>query len=540
MKILPSLAALGLPALLVAQNASVSVLHGVPGLPAPVEVFANGGRLFAFDYGQQRGPLSLPPGAYALDVRLNGASILSTNANVTAGADIAVIAHLDANGTPRLSSFGNSLQALTLPKSRLSVRHTAQAPAVDVILRQNGAIVAVIPNLANGSESVADVAPGDYTAQLNVAGTSTVAFGPIDVVLEDGYGYGLFAVGTALTPTFRLLTQRVDLAARVTVAHGIPGLPAPVTVRANGGNLFSFAFGDVRGPLVVGPGSYTFDVVLNGTPVLARNATLARGDDVTIAAHLDATGGLLLSSFANDTAPIPNGHARLTVRHLAQAPAVDAVVDNGPTNLAVVPGLANGQQAVTDVPRGNFTVSLFAAGTTTRAFGPAGFRPQEHVAYQFLAVGSIAGGTFRVLVLQQDLAPAVAASIGTRVGGSGCGPQIAASPASFDFGQPWLLQVTGAPASGMALVNFGDSITAAGSLTLPFSLQPFGSAAGCALHTNVLATLMASTDAQGRLDVEYLVPRALSGTLPPVYFQVGVLGTSGAFPWLTSQYLELR
>ena len=32
-----------------AQDATLTVLHGVPGLPAPVEVFANGNSLFSFE-----------------------------------------------------------------------------------------------------------------------------------------------------------------------------------------------------------------------------------------------------------------------------------------------------------------------------------------------------------------------------------------------------------------------------------------------------------------------------------------------------------
>ena len=44
-------------ATLPAQDARLTVLHGVPGLPAPVQVFANGNQLFSFEYGEQRGPL---------------------------------------------------------------------------------------------------------------------------------------------------------------------------------------------------------------------------------------------------------------------------------------------------------------------------------------------------------------------------------------------------------------------------------------------------------------------------------------------------
>lgn len=522
-----------------AQDAKVSVLHGVPGLPAPVQVFANGGLLFSFDYGEQRGPLSLPAGAYALEVRLNGSTILSANANVAAGLDYSVIANLNATGTPQLSVFQNGLQAQTLPSSRLYVRHTAQAPAVDIRLLQNGATVATIPNVTNGQEAVANVAPGTYGVQINVAGTTTVAFGPADVRLENGVGYGVFATGVALQPSFRLLTQRVPLATQVNVVHGIPGLPAPVSVTANGATLFSFDFGDVRGPLVVGPGTYNFGVVLNGVQVLTRTDTVARGDDVTIVAHLDATGGNVLSAFANDTTVPAGGNARVTVRHLAQAPAVDVVVENVNLPLATIPNLTNGQSATALLPLGNLRVSLRAAGTTTTVFGPVGFRPMAGLAYQFIAVGSLTGGTFGVEVLQRDLNAAVPGRITSSVLGWNCGPTIASVPSTFDYGELVAVQASGAAANAMAIINFGNSNTTLSGVPLPLALAPLG-APGCFLNTNVLATTGAVASPAGIVRFEYTVPTSLFGLLTPLYFQVGSMTPANPLGFVTTEALEIR
>ena len=148
-----SLAALLVLAAVPAQDATVTVLHGIPGLTAPVDVFANGAQLFTFDYGDQQGPLTLPPGNYALEVRQNGNTLLSLNAALAANIDYSVIANLDASGTPQLNAFGNALDNVALPTSRLYVRHTAAAPAVDVILEQNGTTVATIPGVTNGNEA---------------------------------------------------------------------------------------------------------------------------------------------------------------------------------------------------------------------------------------------------------------------------------------------------------------------------------------------------------------------------------------------------
>ncbi|MFO0276917.1 MAG: DUF4397 domain-containing protein, partial [Planctomycetota bacterium] len=526
-------------ALLPAQDAKVTVLHGVPGLPAPVQVFANGNQLFSFDYGEQRGPLSLPAGAYQLDVRLNGSTILSTTANVAAGLDYSVIANLTAGGTPTLSAFANGLTPPTLPGARLYVRHTAQAPAVDVLLEQNGATVATIPNVVNGSSVVADVAPGTYSVRLNVAGTTTTAFGPAPVALENGNGYAVFATGVALTPSFRLQVQPVALTTRVNVVHGIPGLPAPVTVTANGSPLFSFDYRDVRSQLVVPPGTYNFGVLLNGSQVLGRTDTVGRGDDVTIVAHLNAAGSPTLSAFANDLSALPALSSRVTVRHLAQAPAVDVLVQpvNGPQ--ITIPNLTNGTSVTTTYGIANTALRLAPAGSTTAVFGPVGFRPQINIGYQFFAVGSLAAGNFTVLSLQRDLTPAVPAEIGTTVGGWNCGPTISATPANFAYGQAFRVRASGGNANAMAIVQFGDSRTSFNGGPLPVSLAGFG-APGCFLNISCIANLMAVADNTGAVDFDFTVPRAVFGQVLPGYFQIGTMTTSNALGLQTTEWLELR
>lgn len=523
-------------AALPAQDATVTVLHGVPGLGAPVDVFANGSQLFSFDYGDQQGPLTLPPGSYNLEVRQNGTTLLSLTAALAADIDYSVIANLDASGAPQLNAFGNSLTNLTLPTSRLYVRHTAEAPAVDIILEQNGAVVATIANVTNGMEAEADVAPGIYSVKLNLAGTATTAFGPVDVRVENGTGYGIFAVGQAGTNNFRLLTQNVPLTAQVTVVHGIPGLGAPVTVNANGASLFTFDFREVVGPLTVLPGSYTFDALVNSTPVLTRTDTVARGDDVTIVAHLDGAASPLLSAFANDTSLIASGNARVTVRHLAAAPAVDVVVENVGNPLATIPGLSNGNEAVAILPLGNLSVSLAAGGNTV--FGPVNFRPVDHVSYQFLALGDFAGGTFTVELVQRDLTPATPGEITTQVGGWSCGPAIAAEPTAFDYGQPWTLVATGADPGAMAVVNFGDSITTLQGIALPLDLAVIG-APSCFINTNLIASFATMADAQGRVEVPFLIPGSLFGVLQSSFFQVGTSTSTNALGFVTSDYLEI-
>ncbi|MBK8978368.1 MAG: DUF4397 domain-containing protein [Planctomycetes bacterium] len=521
-----------------AQNAELTVLHGVPGLSGPVEVFANGGSLFTFDYGDQLGPLSLPAAGYAIDVRLNGVTILTANVNLAADTSYSAIAHLDAAGTPTISLFDNDDSALALPKSRLAIRHTAQAPAVDVVLQQNGATVATFGNLSNPNEVAADVAPGNYSASLFVANTTTRAFGPVDLALEDGYRYIVYAVGDVSGPSFRLLVQRTALTARVTVIHGIPGLPAPVDVFAGNTRLFSFDFGDSQGPLVLNPAQYALSVRLQGQTVLSANPTLAAGDDVTIVAHLDAAGtGNVLSIFANDVSSLTSG-ARLTVRHTAAAPAVDVALDALGNRVATIRNLSNGNEATAPVPSGLYAASLFAAGTTTRAFGPVALKPATGVHYLVHAIGDLNVGSFTLVVQTIDLAGAVPGSLTASVAGVSCGPTIAPSSAAIQFGEPFSLLIRGGDANAMGVINVGDSNTASGALSLPFSLAGAG-APGCFIATNFLASHPIMLDSNGAASASFVVPRLAFG-LPAVYFQAASRTTGNALGLESTDVVELR
>lgn len=522
-----------------AQDARLTVLHGVPGLPQPVAVVANGTPLFTFDYREQRGPLTLPAGSYAIEVRLGGTPILSTTLVLNAAIDYSVLAHLDAAGTPRLSAFTNDRSALALPQSRLTVRHLAKAPAVDVALEQNGTRIATIPALANGGTVTTNVAPGEYDASLFVAGTTTRAFGPVRLALENGVAYAVHAVGDVAAPSFGLLVQRQSLTARVTVIHGIPALPSPVDVFAGAARLFAFDFGELRGPLVLNPGAYPLSVQLNGTPVLAANATVAAGDDVTVVAHLDAGGTPRLSSFPNDVSPLASG-ARLTVRHLAKAPAVDLALDSAGARVLTLPAVVNGQGATVPIGASLFFATVFPAGGTSAAFGPAPLKTATGVHSLVHAVGDLAAGTFRFVVQTIDVRDAVAGNLVGVVGGASCGPRIGVVPASFAYGEEFAVTIARGPSNGMAVFNIGNDAAQAGALTLPFALGGIG-APGCFLLTNVLATHPLMLDATGAARVGFLVPRAAFGGFPEAFVQfVAVDRAANALGVVTTDLLTIR
>ncbi len=193
-----------------ADTAQVSILHGVPG--ATVDVYANGNEVLKdFTPGTLTDPLSLPAGTYDLKVTAPGAGagaaavIEAKGVTVPAGANITVVAHLNASGTPVLTPYVNDVSPVAAGKARLTVRHDAAAPDVDV--RGNGAVA--FPNLTNPGEVKADLAAGTITADVVLSGTSTVAIGPADLTLKEGTNTIVYAWGSAQDGKLQLAVQTI-------------------------------------------------------------------------------------------------------------------------------------------------------------------------------------------------------------------------------------------------------------------------------------------------------------------------------------------
>lgn len=203
-------------------NATVSIFHGVPDLP--VDVYANGDEVVGdFTPGTLTDPLQLPAGSYDLAVYPAGADPASTqpaisanDVTVPAGANITVVAHLTDAGTPTLTPFVNEPTDLAAGQAELTVRHTAAAPAVDV--RAGGS--PVLTGLTNPNEASVDVPAGTVSADVTLAGTSTVAIGPADLTLPEGEQTIVYAWGSAQAGNLQLATQTVD--ASGSAPGGIP------------------------------------------------------------------------------------------------------------------------------------------------------------------------------------------------------------------------------------------------------------------------------------------------------------------------------
>jgi hypothetical protein len=215
--------ALGAPAAQADSHTSdVSVLHGVPG--ATVDVYANGEELLTdFEPGTLTDPVQLPEGSYDLKVVAagdgpDGDPVIEANGvAVPAGANITVVAHLDEGGTPILTPFVNDTSAVAAGEARLTVRHTASAPAVDVRANQEPAFT----DLANPDEATADLPAGTVSADVVLAGTSDVAIGPADVELAEGANTIVYAWGSAEEGNLDLAVQTID--GLHSAPGGVPG-----------------------------------------------------------------------------------------------------------------------------------------------------------------------------------------------------------------------------------------------------------------------------------------------------------------------------
>jgi hypothetical protein len=205
-----------------AQSAKLTVIHGISGLPKPVEVYANGNLLFSFDYGDVQGPLTVDAGSYDLEVKLDGNVVLSGTANVEAGKDYTVVAHFRYTGAApdiALSVVENTTTATCDKQARLTVRHLADAPAVDLAVSRGATTTrnfVSTPNLSSAAGAQNQGGPldfksGTYRAQLFVAGTKTAAFDSGKLKLDGGKSYIATAVGSLADDTFQVILQVLDV-----------------------------------------------------------------------------------------------------------------------------------------------------------------------------------------------------------------------------------------------------------------------------------------------------------------------------------------
>jgi hypothetical protein len=197
------------------SGATVMLLHGIP--DTPVDVYVDGAEvigdfqpaamqdLSAFA-GQTLANVQVVPagGDPATDAVIEVASLA-----VPGSGNWTVVAHLAADGTPTLTPFENDVSSIAAGQGRITVRHTAQAPAVDIVVGD----ARPITNLSNPNEAVADLPAGPLPASIAAAGGDVIA-SVADILGSEpsvtaGANTILYAVGNLEGGTFDLYVQQI-------------------------------------------------------------------------------------------------------------------------------------------------------------------------------------------------------------------------------------------------------------------------------------------------------------------------------------------
>jgi Domain of unknown function (DUF4397) len=181
-----------------AADATVNVVHAIPGVN--VEVCLNGEvAVPGFSPGEVVKGVALPEGGYDVAIVPAGetcddAAILqAADAEFAGGRNYTAIAHLTEDGTPTLSLFRNNVRPVAKDSARVTIRHTAAAPAVDVWA--NGSVL--LEDESNGESATRRVPAGVYAVWASLPGEHAPVIGPDVLKLARGRAYQVYAWGNA-------------------------------------------------------------------------------------------------------------------------------------------------------------------------------------------------------------------------------------------------------------------------------------------------------------------------------------------------------
>jgi hypothetical protein len=230
------LASLSFAAVTAGEDATVYVAHGIPGAVVDVQVEGLGCALTDFEFETITPGIQVPADTYLVEIFLavdgdgndcEGTKVLEAGVPFAKGESATVVAHLTGDGNPgpadvdleRLgitaTKFVNNLDPIVPGKARLTVRHAAWAPPVDITLNRGwgrGRPMSdlEIENLSNGEQFVLDIRPGAYQASIFPAEGSDAVGDPLLVELEPFKSYIVYAVGNLNGGSFTILTQVIE------------------------------------------------------------------------------------------------------------------------------------------------------------------------------------------------------------------------------------------------------------------------------------------------------------------------------------------
>lgn len=220
-----------------AHLAAVSIGHGINGIDLgtdealPVDIIVDGAcAVQDLEFGEFVGPNMMPAGTYSVTVALSdgnsetctgAAAIGPAELTFEAGDNVTVFAHLTDAGAPIATLFDNDVSDVVAGHTRLTVRHTAWAPTVDLEMYRGwvrGRLVAEFEDLSNPNQiGPADVRPGAYAVVIYPADSDVPVFQVPATPQDDPFvthphrSQIVYAVGSLTNGTFGLMIQTFDL-----------------------------------------------------------------------------------------------------------------------------------------------------------------------------------------------------------------------------------------------------------------------------------------------------------------------------------------
>lgn len=438
-----------MPLAAAAQLTTTTVVHGLPGdglglasdLPVDIHLSGLGCAITDLRFGDDVGPLEIPADVYDVEIRLRdeeagdcgGAVALAVpGLPLEEGENSTIVAHLDADGAPTASKLLNDLTPGEEDESLLSIRHLAEAPAVDIrayrLFPWNGPEPALeLIGVVNGDFADAPAPFGVYIFTIAPTGDHPIFY---DIAwVMPGLAIQIHAVGSVADGNFRTIVTSQEQAepepvepegtSVVSILHGITvdgneSFPVDVWIEGLGCALPDFQFGDVFGPAEVPAGMVDVEIRLPdaeagecGGPIAlaVEDLPLLDGENSTVIAHLDADGGPTASKFVNDVSPAKRFEGRFAVHHTAAAPAVDIGLLKRffffSYRFFSFDGVENGNAGARDLRAGSYGLDIAPAGGDP-IFSDH-FRVHRDELVSIYAVGGLADGTFQLLETRQPL-----------------------------------------------------------------------------------------------------------------------------------------
>ena len=194
----------------------VFIVHGIPGVTVDVYATPAGAPIpaaatIASFQPKQIVDVTAGPGSYDIRIYAAGANPQSATpviqvlgAAIPDNVELSIVAHLSGAGTPTATVYRNDNAPVAAGWARVSVRHSAQAPAV--ALTAGGTPKLAVTNPLFGD---LEVPATTIPLQLVVPFTTTAITPPASLTFSSGTRYFVYAIGSAAGGTLDFILQAV-------------------------------------------------------------------------------------------------------------------------------------------------------------------------------------------------------------------------------------------------------------------------------------------------------------------------------------------